>query len=80
MADNTELTVAEIVNSLDIIKDVTVEIHQAGRNYLIAVYDKREPKCSIQGSWLCDGFEAIRKLKDINKRFGKDNYGKVQNT
>ena len=66
--------VKDAAEKLDLVKGVTVEINPFNRHILVALYDRRDPKSPISGSWLGDGAESIYKLKNIQKR-----YGKVQN-
>lgn len=53
---------------------VRVEIYPADKNkeFVIALYDRREPKKAVQGSWQCKEQEAVQRLNEINRRYGKE--------
>lgn len=63
--------VRDSASNLDLVKNVTVEVNPFNNHILVALYDRREPKNAISGSWIGDGAEAIDKLRSIQKRYGK---------
>lgn len=68
--------------ALDLIKGVKMEVYNTGSRgqYLVALYDRSDCRGPIQGSWQLSETDAMRKIRDIYKKYGKENvYGKVSN-
>lgn len=63
--------VMSAASNLDIVKGVAVEVNPFNRQILVALYDRRDSKCPIQGSWIGDGTESIDKLRNIQERYGQ---------
>ena len=40
--------------------------------FIIALYDQRTPQRAVQGSWQCKEQEAVQRLNEINRRYGKE--------
>lgn len=63
--------VRDAASNLDLVKGVTVEVNPFNRQILVSLYDRRE-KTPIQGSWLGEGAESMDRLKNIQRRYGKE--------
>lgn len=58
--------------ALDLIRGVKMEVyHWGARQYLIALYDRSDRRGPVQGSWGLDEKDAMRKIRDINRKYGK---------
>lgn len=78
------ITIQDFIDNtvaLDLIKGVKMEVYNWGAmQYLIALYDRSDRRGPVQGSWVLNEMDAMQKISDIYKKYGKENvYGKVQN-
>lgn len=53
---------------------VRIEVYPTDKNheFIIALYDQRTPQRAVQGSWQCKEQEAVQRLNEINRRYGKE--------
>lgn len=53
---------------------VRIEVYPTDNNheFIIALYDQRTPQRAVQGSWQCKEQEAVQRLNEINRRYGKE--------
>lgn len=76
--EQDKVTIQDFINrnvTLDLKDGVRLEVlpdFDNPKQYIIALYDRTNPKKAIQGSWVCNEKEALRKLGDIQRRYGKE--------
>lgn len=63
-----------IKTDMELKDGVRIEVYPADKNheFIIALYDRRIPQKAVQGSWQCKEQEAIQRLNEINRRYGKE--------
>lgn len=63
--------VKDAASNLDLAEGITAEVCMMDGQILVAMYNRTIPNRPASASWKGDGYEAIRKLKDIQERYGK---------
>lgn len=69
------ITIQDFVNNavaLNLVRGVKMEVYAWDKKFIVALYDYSNRREPVQGSWVLNETDAMCKIKDIQRKHGKE--------